>query len=228
LLGPDGVGKADAAEILIRDRIFAYGGVGAWRVGTGRDRVILFARIDEVKARQVTIEAVDDFLVTTQFKVNAPTTVAGLDRHIHLPNFRSGAFVKCIGHLFVSGGRFDADAEGNVAVFRPGGVQQPRIPHQPQVAQRASIRRGRGHFHHTQYHIACAYALLNKNDLAIEWLGKSIVGGFSCYPLFECDANLANLKTDPRFLDLLAAEKKRYESFQIKYGAQTLAPTPGQ
>ena len=87
--------------------------------------------------------------------------------------------------------------------------------------QRAATRRGAGHFHHTQYHIACAYALMNKRDLAIEWLRKSTAEGFTCYPLFECDANLANLKSDPRFLDLLAAEKKRYQSFQAKYGLKT-------
>jgi serine/threonine protein kinase len=90
--------------------------------------------------------------------------------------------------------------------------------------RRAATRRGRGHFHHTQYHIACAYALMNKKNLAVEWLRKSTAEGFSCYPLFECDANLANLKTDPGFLDLLAAEKKRYESFQAKYGIKTQAP----
>jgi serine/threonine protein kinase len=89
--------------------------------------------------------------------------------------------------------------------------------------RRAAIRRGAGHFHHTQYHIACAYALLGQKDLAIEWLGKSIAGGFSCYPLFECDANLANLRTDQRFLDLLASEKQRYTSFQSKYGVQAQA-----
>ena len=92
--------------------------------------------------------------------------------------------------------------------------------------RRAATRRGRGHFHHTQYHIACAYALLNKKDLAVEWLRKSSAEGFSCYPLFECDANLANLKTDPGFLDFRAAEKKRYESFQAKYGLKTQAPNP--
>jgi len=92
--------------------------------------------------------------------------------------------------------------------------------------RRAAVRRGAGHFHHTQYHIACAYALMNKKDLALEWLRKSAAEGFSCYPLFERDANLANLKGDPRFVDLLAAEKRRYESFQAKYGVKTEASNP--
>ncbi|HUS36912.1 MAG TPA: hypothetical protein VM680_16325, partial [Verrucomicrobiae bacterium] len=78
--------------------------------------------------------------------------------------------------------------------------------------------RGRGHFHHTEYHIACAYALLNKPDSALEWLRKSVAEGFNCYPLFQCDANLANLRTDPRFVELLASEKTRYETFRSKYG----------
>jgi serine/threonine protein kinase len=96
-----------------------------------------------------------------------------------------------------------------------------REPEAEDAIQRAAIRRGAGHFHHTQYHIACAYALMSKNDLAIEWLRKSIAEGFSCYPLFERDTNLAHLESDPRFVDLLAAEKKRYESFRAKYGVET-------
>ena len=87
-----------------------------------------------------------------------------------------------------------------------------------EAIQRAAVRRGAGHFHHTQYHIACAYALMNKKDLALEWLRKSSAEGFSCYPLFERDGNLANLKGDPRFVDLLAVEKKRHGSFKEKYG----------
>jgi serine/threonine protein kinase len=89
--------------------------------------------------------------------------------------------------------------------------------------QRAATRRGRGHFHHTEYHIACAYSLMNKKDLALEWLRKSVAEGFSCYPLFGRDANLVNLKNDPRFVELLAAQKKQYEAFRVKYGDQTRA-----
>ena len=88
--------------------------------------------------------------------------------------------------------------------------------------RRSATKRGFGHFHHTEYNIACAYALMNKKDLAIEWLRKSAAEGFNCYPLFERDANLANLKSDPRFLDLLAAEKKRYESFREKYATSLI------
>ena len=97
-----------------------------------------------------------------------------------------------------------------------------------EAIQRSATRRGAGHFHHTEYHIACAYALMNKKDSAIEWLQKSVNEGFNCYPLFERDENLANLKGDSRFVSLMAAERKRYESFQAKYGikATSLKPSP--
>ena len=61
---------------------------------------------------------------------------------------------------------------------------------------------------------------MNKADSALEWLRKSVAEGFNCYPLFQCDANLANLRKDPRFVELLAAEKTKYESFRLKYGAK--------
>lgn len=80
--------------------------------------------------------------------------------------------------------------------------------------ERASVRRGFGHFHHTEYHIASAYALLNKKDSAMEWLRKSVAEGFNCYPLFLCDASLNNLRSDPRFIDLLSTERNRYEALR--------------
>lgn len=82
---------------------------------------------------------------------------------------------------------------------------------------RAVSRRGFGHFHHTQYHVACAYALMDKKDSAIEWLRKSAAEGFNCYPLFLCDTNLDNLRSDPRFTEFLADERKRFEALQSKY-----------
>ena len=86
-----------------------------------------------------------------------------------------------------------------------------------QAIDRAVTRRGLGHFHHTEYHVACAYAVMNRKDSAIEWLRKSVAEGFNCYPLFLCDSNLDNLRSDPRFTELLAEEKKRFDALQAKY-----------
>ena len=67
---------------------------------------------------------------------------------------------------------------------------------------KSAVERGKGfgHFHHTAYHIACAYALMNKPEQAIKWLEVAAEDGFPCYPLFERDTNLDNLRQDPRFV----------------------------
>lgn len=71
--------------------------------------------------------------------------------------------------------------------------------------------RGFGHFHHTAYHVGCAYAIMNKADEAIKWLDVAAQEGFPCYPLFQTDPNLANLRQDPRFVALLAKLKQQWE-----------------
>jgi TolB-like protein/DNA-binding winged helix-turn-helix (wHTH) protein/tetratricopeptide (TPR) repeat protein len=74
-----------------------------------------------------------------------------------------------------------------------------------------AIERGKGfgHFHHTAYHIACAYARLNRKAEAIKWLESAATDGFPCYPMFERDTNLDNLRNDEAFVDLLAKLKQQ-------------------
>lgn len=74
--------------------------------------------------------------------------------------------------------------------------------------------RGFGHFHHTAYHIACAYALMNKPDEAIKWLEAAAEDGFPCYPLFEKDSNLDKLRQDARFVAFLSKQKQRWEYYR--------------
>ncbi len=78
---------------------------------------------------------------------------------------------------------------------------------------KSAVERGKGfgHFHHTAYHIACAYALMNKPEQAIKWLEAAAEDGFPCYPLFERDANLDNLRQDARFVTFLAKLKQQWE-----------------
>jgi TolB-like protein/DNA-binding winged helix-turn-helix (wHTH) protein/Flp pilus assembly protein TadD len=73
---------------------------------------------------------------------------------------------------------------------------------------------GFGHFHHTAYNIACAYALMNKPEQAIKWLEAAADDGFPCYPLFEKDANLSNLRQDARFATFLAKLKQQWEYYR--------------
>jgi len=75
------------------------------------------------------------------------------------------------------------------------------------------IGRGYIHFHHTSYNIASAYALMHQPDPALKWLQVTAEEGFPNYPLFEDDANLDNLRKDPRFISFMANQKQQWERF---------------
>jgi serine/threonine protein kinase/Tfp pilus assembly protein PilF len=80
--------------------------------------------------------------------------------------------------------------------------------------QRAiEIGRGYAHFHHTSYNIASAYALMKEPEQAVKWLQVTADEGFPNYPLFEGDAQLDNLKKDPRFMAFMAQQKQQWEYF---------------
>jgi serine/threonine protein kinase/TolB-like protein/Tfp pilus assembly protein PilF len=74
--------------------------------------------------------------------------------------------------------------------------------------------KGFGHFHHTAYHIACAYALMSKIDDALKWLEHAADDGFPCYPMFTQDTMLNNLRQEPRFDVLMARLKTQWENYR--------------
>ena len=74
--------------------------------------------------------------------------------------------------------------------------------------------KGFGHFHHTAYHIACAYAIMNKREEAMKWLEVTADDGFPCYVLFERDHNLDNLRRDDRFKAFMEARKVQWEKYK--------------
>src|SRR6266404_6503656 len=76
------------------------------------------------------------------------------------------------------------------------------------------IGKGFGHFHHTAYNIASAYALLDKPDDAIKWLQVAADDGFPCYPLFESDAYLNSLRKEERFIVFMTKLKQQWEHYQ--------------
>ena len=82
----------------------------------------------------------------------------------------------------------------------------------------AETKRGFGHFHHTEYNIACAYALMNKTDKSVEWFEKATGDGFNCYPMFEEDPSLDNVRNDSRFREIMAIERKKWEYYRSKFG----------
>jgi len=85
--------------------------------------------------------------------------------------------------------------------------------------QRAiEIGKGFGHFHHTAYNIASAYALMKKPDEAVNWLQNAADDGFPCYPYFEIDHNLDNLRQDARFITFMSKLKERWVKYKAEYG----------
>jgi hypothetical protein len=64
---------------------------------------------------------------------------------------------------------------------------------------RIDIEAGQGklQFHHAEYNIASAYALMGRNHSAVQWLQRAADDGLPCYPLFEKDPHLDNLRGDP-------------------------------
>lgn len=81
---------------------------------------------------------------------------------------------------------------------------------------KSAIEKGKGfgHFHHTAYYIACAYALMNNPDQATKWLEAAADDGFPCYPLFVSDRNLDNIRQDPRFVAFLSKSKQKWEYYR--------------
>jgi len=74
--------------------------------------------------------------------------------------------------------------------------------------------RGRSHFHHAAYNIACAYTLMEKKMEALAWLERTAEEGMPCYPLFEKDPHLDNLRGDPEFAAFMNRIKSQWERFR--------------
>lgn len=67
------------------------------------------------------------------------------------------------------------------------------------------------HFHHAEYSIAEAYALLGERDKALEFLRRTAADGMPCYPLFQNDPHLRSLREDPRFVQFMSELHERFE-----------------
>jgi TolB-like protein/DNA-binding winged helix-turn-helix (wHTH) protein/cytochrome c-type biogenesis protein CcmH/NrfG len=90
---------------------------------------------------------------------------------------------------------------------------------QVELAERsieAALEKGRnfGHFHHAAYTIGAAYAVMNRPREAARWLRAAADDGFPCYPLYNRDRSLDNLRSDESFLQLMKDLKVRWEHYQ--------------
>ncbi len=55
---------------------------------------------------------------------------------------------------------------------------------------------------------------MNKPGPAMKWLQTAADDGFPCYPLFEKDTSLDNLRKDPRFVEFMTRPKKQWEYYR--------------
>ncbi len=81
---------------------------------------------------------------------------------------------------------------------------------------RAAVEHGKGyrHFHHTEYNVGVAWALLRRPSEALRWLQAASDDGLPCFPLFDSDPNLDRIRNDPGFVAFLAREKQKWEAFE--------------
>src|SRR3990167_6271351 len=78
-------------------------------------------------------------------------------------------------------------------------AQGRRREAEEQIRLAARAGEGKSHFHHAEYNIASAYALMGRNREALAWLRRAAAEGLPCYPLFEKDPNLDKLRGEPEF-----------------------------
>jgi adenylate cyclase len=83
------------------------------------------------------------------------------------------------------------------------------------IEEATKIGQGFGHFHHTTYAIASAYALMNEPDSAMKWLNYTAENGYPNLTWFGRDPNLVNLRKDPRFVRLLEQLRPRFQRLQV-------------
>jgi DNA-binding winged helix-turn-helix (wHTH) protein len=82
------------------------------------------------------------------------------------------------------------------------------------INRAAGMGTGFGHFHHTAYNIASAYAALNKKDEAVEWLEFATDNGFPNYTYIKLDPNLDNLRNHQPFNELLSTLRRQWDHFK--------------
>ena len=79
------------------------------------------------------------------------------------------------------------------------------------IQQAITVGQGASHFHHAEFAIASANAILGRRDEALHWLERMANDGMPCYELIVGDPTFAAMRSDPRFMTFLDAERLRHE-----------------
>jgi DNA-binding winged helix-turn-helix (wHTH) protein/tetratricopeptide (TPR) repeat protein len=78
------------------------------------------------------------------------------------------------------------------------------------VTRACSSAKSFGHAHHMDYQVACIFSLLDRCDVAFEWLDRAVNHGFACWPFFLKDTCLKNLRRLPEFDTLVSSLQAKY------------------
>jgi serine/threonine protein kinase/tetratricopeptide (TPR) repeat protein len=79
-------------------------------------------------------------------------------------------------------------------------------------------RKPYGHFHHAQFDIGCALALLGRSDEALGWLSDAAHGGFPCLPAVENEPLLEGLRGQSGYRNLVAQLRQTHDHFAAVFG----------
>ena len=72
-------------------------------------------------------------------------------------------------------------------------------------------RKPYGHFHHAEYDVACALAIMGRQDEAMDRLHSVVDNGFPCLAAIVNNQFLTPLQTNPRYQNLIADLRRRRE-----------------
>jgi DNA-binding winged helix-turn-helix (wHTH) protein len=83
------------------------------------------------------------------------------------------------------------------------------------VRRACAIARSFGHSHHTYYQIAGIHSLLGQTAEAMAWLERSANTGFPCWPFFQIDPTLKNLRSLPEFQALVKTLEGKFSGIEL-------------
>jgi tetratricopeptide (TPR) repeat protein len=64
--------------------------------------------------------------------------------------------------------------------------------------------------------IASVHAILGETDMAMAWLDRSVDTGFACWPFFQIDPYLENLRGEPAFKRMVSDLEQTYTALEIQ------------
>jgi tetratricopeptide (TPR) repeat protein len=83
-----------------------------------------------------------------------------------------------------------------------------------EIARAISLGEKKSHFHHVQFNIACAYALMGDTKRSVQWLTQAAAEGLPSYPLFADHEFLRSLQGNEPYQKLLERLKEEMNGYR--------------